>query len=174
MRLSRQRGYTLLFAVLTATLTLGVTVFILSVSRKQYILASAARESTYAVYAAYSGLECAALAYGAGTLIQYDASVPPAPDSSGMSCGGTSSLASSWVNLDFVGEAGLADGKKIGTAHKFPFSGNCAQIMVYTGTDAAGVAKTVIESRGYSICGTGSDPEASPLNAERAFRLTYE
>ena len=57
-----QRGYTLLFAVLTASLVLGVAVFILSISRGQFLLASAARESTYAIYAADSGIECAASA----------------------------------------------------------------------------------------------------------------
>src|ERR1035437_10295519 len=56
----KQGGYTLLFAVLTAALVLGVAVFILSVSRGQYLLASTARESTYAIYAADSGIECAA------------------------------------------------------------------------------------------------------------------
>ncbi len=57
-----RRGYTLLFAVLIASLVLGVAVFILSVSRKQYLLSATARESMYAVYASESGIECAALA----------------------------------------------------------------------------------------------------------------
>ena len=57
-RLTYRRGYTLLFAVLVASLVLGVAVFILSISRKQYILSSTARNSMYALYAADSGLEC--------------------------------------------------------------------------------------------------------------------
>src|SRR3989344_6514941 len=57
----KNKGYTLLFAVLTAALVLGVTVFILSVSRKQFILSTTARESTFAIYAADSGIECMAL-----------------------------------------------------------------------------------------------------------------
>ncbi len=56
-----KRGYTLLFAVLVASLALGVAVFILSVSRKQYILSAAARESMYSMYASDSGIECGAL-----------------------------------------------------------------------------------------------------------------
>ena len=56
-----QRGYTLLFAVLTATIVLGVAVFILAISKGQYLLASTARESIYSAYAARSGIECAKL-----------------------------------------------------------------------------------------------------------------
>lgn len=61
IQLHTKRGYTLLFAVLIASLVLGVAVFILSVSRKQYLLSATARESMYAVYASESGIECATL-----------------------------------------------------------------------------------------------------------------
>lgn len=54
-------GYTLLFAVLTASLVLGVAAFILGIARKQYILSSTARDSMYSFYAADSGIECIAL-----------------------------------------------------------------------------------------------------------------
>jgi len=39
-----ERGYTLLFAVITASILLSIAVFIVSVSRKQFILASSARD----------------------------------------------------------------------------------------------------------------------------------
>ncbi len=55
---NKNSGYTLLFAVLTAALVLGVSTFILGVSRKQYALSSAARSSMYSFYAADSGIEC--------------------------------------------------------------------------------------------------------------------
>ena len=57
---SQNRGYTLLFATLTAAVVLSVAIFITSVARKQYILASTARDSMFAIYNADSGLECAA------------------------------------------------------------------------------------------------------------------
>src|SRR5689334_14001809 len=56
---SHKRAYTLLFAALTAAVVLGVAVFISSVSRKQFILASTARDSLFAIYNADSGIECA-------------------------------------------------------------------------------------------------------------------
>ena len=59
-KFSSSKGYTLLFAVIVSVLVLSIASFILSVSRKQAILSSSARDSVYAFYAADSGLECAA------------------------------------------------------------------------------------------------------------------
>lgn len=53
------KGYTLLFAVLVAAVTLAVGISILIISKKEYLLASTARDSTYAFYVADSGIECA-------------------------------------------------------------------------------------------------------------------
>ncbi len=53
------KGYTLLFAVLVSSLVLAVGISILTISKKEFLLASAARESVYAFYAADGGLECA-------------------------------------------------------------------------------------------------------------------
>lgn len=57
--ISKKKGYTLLFAVLTSIMVLSIAAFILSISRKQFILTSSARDSVYAFYAADTGLECA-------------------------------------------------------------------------------------------------------------------
>jgi len=54
-----QSGYTLLFAVIISSLVLSVAMFILSVSKKQFQLATAARESMKASYNAKSARECA-------------------------------------------------------------------------------------------------------------------
>lgn len=53
------RGYTLLFAVLVTSIVLSVAISILSISRKEFVLSTSARESQFAFYAADSGLECA-------------------------------------------------------------------------------------------------------------------
>jgi|GEM_PF-652905 len=54
----KQSGYTLLFATLTAALVLGVVVFIVGTTRKQYILSSTTRDSVYSFYATQSAMEC--------------------------------------------------------------------------------------------------------------------
>lgn len=51
------KGYTLLFAVITASILLAIAAFIASVSRKQFLLASTARDSMTAIYAADAGLD---------------------------------------------------------------------------------------------------------------------
>jgi hypothetical protein len=56
----KNKGYTLLFAVIVSAVVLSVGISILTISRKEFLLSSSARESTYAFYAADSGLECAA------------------------------------------------------------------------------------------------------------------
>lgn len=55
----QNRGYTLLFAVLITSIVLSVAISILSISRKEFALSTAARESSFAFYAADSGIECA-------------------------------------------------------------------------------------------------------------------
>lgn len=54
-----QRGFTLFFAVLAATLVLSVGAAIISVAVRQVLLSGTGRESQYAFYAANTGIECA-------------------------------------------------------------------------------------------------------------------
>ncbi|MEY2664864.1 MAG: hypothetical protein RIT04_672 [Candidatus Parcubacteria bacterium] len=56
----KNTGYTLLFAVLVTAIVLSVAISILSISRKEFLLSTSARESQFAFYAADSGMECAA------------------------------------------------------------------------------------------------------------------
>jgi len=56
---SSARGFTLLFASLVASLLLAVGITIFDITLKEIILASAARDSTYAIYTADTGIECA-------------------------------------------------------------------------------------------------------------------
>lgn len=55
----KEKGFTLLFAVLVSVLVLSVGASIISVALKQSILSSTGRESQFAFYAANTGLECA-------------------------------------------------------------------------------------------------------------------
>lgn len=57
--LKNNNGYTLLFAVLVSSIVLAVGISILTISKKEFLLSSSARESIIAFYAADSGLECA-------------------------------------------------------------------------------------------------------------------
>ena len=57
--LATDSGYTLLFAMIVASIVLALGVSILTISRKEFILSSSATQSTNAFYAADSGLGCA-------------------------------------------------------------------------------------------------------------------
>src|ERR1035441_7931257 len=52
-------GYTLLFAMIVASVVLAIGVSILTVSRKEFVLSSSATHSTNSFYAADSGIGCA-------------------------------------------------------------------------------------------------------------------
>ena len=53
------KGYTLLFAVIVASVTLAIGVSILTISKKEFLLSSAARESSISFYVADACFECA-------------------------------------------------------------------------------------------------------------------
>jgi hypothetical protein len=54
-----EKGYTLLFSVLVSSLTLAIGISILNIAKKEFLIATSTRDSTAALYAADSGLECA-------------------------------------------------------------------------------------------------------------------
>ena len=56
---SAKAGYTLLFAMIVASIVLALGVSLLTVSRKEFILSSSATQSSKAFYAADSGIGCA-------------------------------------------------------------------------------------------------------------------
>ena len=53
------RGYTLLFAMIVASIVLALGVSLLTISRKEFVLSSSAVNSSDAFYAADSGMGCA-------------------------------------------------------------------------------------------------------------------
>ena len=172
---NNQKGYTLLFAVLTAALVLGVAVFILSISRGQFLLASAARESTYAIYAADSGIECAAKAVSETVVSTSSGQAIP------MTCLGKS------VPIQALsgdsGNSAINGLYNVGQSSLYVDLGDnrCAQLTVFKGMSQAGGhgdSVVQIESRGYNYCSyTGLIPNgpatANPKVVERAMRLTY-
>lgn len=54
----KNRGYTLLFAVLLSSLVLSIGISILTISRKELTLSASSRESQASFFAADTGIEC--------------------------------------------------------------------------------------------------------------------
>lgn len=180
-RLYNNRGYTLLFAALTAALVLGVAVFILSVSRKQYILASTARDSMFSIYAADSGIECVALRnanWNNNFGIISSSTIRGENGAFYLDCNGTQfpmTQVTDNPTHDTIDEDDISQTRGyIDTG-----GGTCAEITITTGRDAVDdKIKKVYDSRGYNLCrfsggelvGPNFD---SPRTVERALRLTY-
>jgi hypothetical protein len=162
---STHRGYTLLFATLTAAVVLNIAIFISSVSRKQYILSSTARDSLFAVYNADSAMDCAAARWledgfpVSGNFICNGASYPytiatavtPLPN------GWTSASRSADIFIPFA-----SGGEEKG----------CAKVTLIQGTKG-GEPISVVETLGYNLGNSGECPKISPRTVERALRITY-
>jgi hypothetical protein len=58
-KLQKNKGFTLLFAVLVSVLVLAVGTSIISIALRQVVLSGVGRDSQYAFYAANTGIECA-------------------------------------------------------------------------------------------------------------------
>ncbi len=181
---SDQRGYTLLFAVFTSALVLGVGAFIVGIARKQFIISSAARDSVYAFYSADSGIECVVQAgasnWGpnnnptsidcAGSNIDLSAPVEivnNSPDEDQPPKEGKV-FATNGANKIFMttGEFLL---KQVGTENVQ----GCVTLKIWTGNDKTDntITRSVISSRGYNVCDETGGPAASTRTVERAILL---
>lgn len=169
---STKKGYTLLFAVIVATIVLGIATFILSISRKQFILSSTARDSTVAIYAADGGIECAAENLGSGLATSsYSGRLP--------ACG--SPTGSYWQVFSIYDTSGhLATTSFYMPASSVngvaPAAAPCVWVQVGQWYSGSGSIVTSIESRGYNIGWNPSTQDCSvngPRKVERALRLRY-
>ncbi len=177
MKINTKNGYALLFAVLTATLVLGVAVFILGVSKKQFALSVASRESMYSLYAADSGIECAVAAYKNGYLATSTGGVLT---SAKIQCAGNNYTAPSpfWSQGHLSGWDDLpAQPYQSSSINMGLNDGTCADVVVTSGYINGRKAVEIV-SRGYNYCipsgTTANTPQASSRTVERAFSLTHK
>ncbi|MBU6231865.1 MAG: hypothetical protein KGI45_00925 [Patescibacteria group bacterium] len=166
------KGYTLLFSVLVAVLVLGVAVFIVGFAEKQYILASTARESMYAIYAADGALECGAAAV-------LDGQVSSTTQNDSIHCGNYGGGSHQTNDLYPIPTSLSSNPQPVSWTYNMISLDNneCARIVITTGLSLADNSPTtVIDSYGYNDC-VGSGPQltynAVPTTVERAFELTY-
>ncbi|HEC32849.1 MAG TPA: hypothetical protein ENI63_01150 [Candidatus Kaiserbacteria bacterium] len=146
--LKKERGFTLLLAVLVSGVLLAIGLAIFNITIKELLLSSSGRDSQFAFYAADSGTECALYwdQKGGG----FSTSTPGT-----ISCNG-----SSITNVGGVG---------YDTAMTFQFEvdGFCSIVSVIKSQTHP---RTKIESKGYN---TTCDNTINPRRIERAIRVTY-
>lgn len=147
-----QTGLTLFVAILITGTLLLISVAIISLSVKEALLSSSARESQYAFYAADTGAECA---------IYWDVKSP-----NGYSSFSTSTPAIIYClgTYPSITRSPLVNGNGTSTFRiSFPSEPYCADVLVAkTGNN------TKIESLGYNTC-----VNTNPRRVQRAVRVTY-
>jgi hypothetical protein len=144
---TKQRGFTLLIAVIFMSVMLTFGLALGSLGYKQQVLISSSIRSQYAFYAADAALECALHADQQKNLFAYPISAPSS--SPAMVCDGTnfptaivSYTPSQWIIATRVS---LDSGKR------------CADVTIYK--PASGLQVTYIFSQGYDVsCTTVANP----------------
>lgn len=161
MRYSKaQRGFTILFAVLIASILLAIGIAIFDITVRELRLSSIARESQLAIYAADSGVECglywALPAAGRSTFSTTSAI--------SVNCNGQT------INEDIDGFSIGGRGYSATSTFQVTYGTACAEISVATHLINASdlQVRTIIESRGYNVC-----DEADPRRLEREFRVIF-
>lgn len=166
----KNRGYTLLFAILVSALVLAIGISILNINKKEFLLSSGARDSSAAFYAADSGLECAIYADSNGH-VGGDVFNPGSDNTGNLSTsckvspvwppGGKPAsfhTPTSGDPVTFIYEA------KFGSV----VGGSCAIVTVTKTADSDGNPRTVIFSKGYN---TGWDNNANRCNLQSVKRV---
>lgn len=151
---AKERGFTVLFAALIASLvlTLGVSVF--TIAQKQLILSSIGRNSQYAFYAADTGAECALY----WDLRHSAFAVPGAL--ADVACDTNPDIA--------VNNSGFGSYPVEFTLAPFDSNGYCVQITVIKNIVHP---RTSIHSDGYSVACSEIDTSSRVL--QRSVELTY-
>lgn len=155
-----QKGYTLLFSILVASLVLAIGISILNINKKELLLTAGARDSAAAFYAADGGLECALYADNNDTFSTTD----DHRDRFDTSC---------FISHGSIDKSG---GGNIFTFHaRFGDPGkSCAVVTVDKTPKINGDPQTVIDSRGYNTGWSGTLCDTpSPKRVERAIRYSY-
>ncbi len=165
-----ERGFAMLFAVLTASVLLSIGLSIFNLTIKELALSSSGRESQAAFFAADSGIECALYWDVVGTVFASSSESGASPS---FSCAGQAVT--------------VAESRSSGAATTtFSFSPTnattgalpCAYVSVGK-YSSGGQDFTSVISRGYNVGYVASEAGANKcvgtdsLKVERALRITY-
>ncbi len=164
--MKKNKGFTLLVAIITTSMLLIVSFVVVNIAYKQLLIADASEQSQYAFYAADAGIECAVY----WDLAQ-SAESPFATDAAGsvISCNGQNiSTGSQTIDTIPSGTSLIGGGGANATSTfqlNFVYGSNsCAIVRIGKHPNDL----TIIDSRGYNTCDT-----ENPRRFERGVTLTY-
>jgi len=166
--LERERGFTLLLAVLVASIILSISASIFKIAQKELTLSSIGRDSQFAFYAADTGAECALYWDFRHQLFdpQPPEDAPSEPTCNGQRICDPSSL---WGSCN----PGLPYPQTF--SFQFESDGRCARVAVektLIGNSPNQQVRTVVRSDGYSAaCDVIDDTSLRTL--QRSVELNY-
>lgn len=171
--MKKDRGFTLLIAIIVTSMLLIVSFAISNMAFKQIVMASAQLESQYAFYNADSGLDCAIY-----WDLKHQGTTNPSPfdidyPTGAIACWATnlSVITTGSQNIDLsagnivqslIGGGGSGNRTSI---FKVDYTHGCAIVRVTKQVDGY----TNIESRGYNTCDVNS-----PRRYERGISILYD
>ncbi len=152
-----QNGFVLFVALLTASLLLAIGMAVVNLTLKSFTLATEARESQYAFYAADAGAECA-LYWDLKTNL-FSETDPAVNRPSQINCNAydenrNAQILESENRADIINLAEAYDAPTGAGGTRFDLyflpDPYCVSVTIHK-SDATGVVRTTIESRGYNI-----------------------
>ncbi len=162
--ISRDKGFTLLIAIIVTSMLLVVSFVVVNIALKQLVLASASKESQYAFYAADAGTECAVywdLKTSSG-ISSFDINTSGTIQCSGQTIStGSQSVPTIPAQPSLVGGGGASNRTSIFSIN---FTKGCAIVRVTKAVSG----NTTVDSRGYNTCNT-----STIRRFERGVTLTY-
>ncbi len=162
IHIQKNKGFTLLFAMLVATLVVAIGATIISIALRQTILSGTSRESQYAFYAANTAMECAR--YWDTNVVDGSKKVfPILTEDISVTTTDTAecskyNILQNWEETDLDGTKKWTFDLQISNQEN-SFAGKgfnhtyCAEVIV-TKSDNGSVTTTTIESKGYNTCDT--------------------
>ncbi len=162
----KQKGFTILFAVLVSSIILALGLGIVAITMKEVRLSGTGRDSQLAFYAADSGAECAFYWDLKGDYFSTStANISEVICNNQQFTNTSDSPAYSW--------GGGVDSQGVGTTSftmymvKGDASKSCAVVSIAKYLEA-GNTKTVIDSRGYNTCDVNNQ-----RRLERGYQIRY-
>lgn len=164
--MQKNKGFTLLVAILTTSMLLLVSFMVANLAFKQLVISYANEESQQAFYAADSGVECAVYQDLNTSVSQFATSTPGS-----ITCNGQSAITTgSQTNIPAtpstsrIGGGGDANPTSI---FYLTFAKGCAVVQV-TKVYSGPILTTTINSKGYNTCNT-----SALRRYERGVTLSY-
>ncbi|MBI5134273.1 MAG: hypothetical protein HZA81_02725 [Candidatus Taylorbacteria bacterium] len=162
-----EKGFALLFAVLTGSVLLSIGLSIFNLTVKELLLSSSGRESQFAFYAADTGAECALYWDFKGTGVFATSSSTHSPSPSNPDCVDTIGTPQTINVTNYLSRTSNSAVTQFSLTIPNSPAAYCA-IVTVTKTAPSGIIKTEIDSRGYNTCDT-----TDKGRVERALKVSY-